>query len=136
MPPKEADEIKYRMCVYMQMPDSLFFILEGDVEMLDEGAVLRMLKTGDTFGAEAVLCNITTPLEFKSASFCRVLLMPRAELNVRVIECTPCDPCPREFGIGTKRENNIHPHRRKGAPSGEQNIHVGSEKADKVRETV
>jgi CRP-like cAMP-binding protein len=72
------------------MPDSLFFIMEGDVEMLDEGAVLRLLKTGDTFGEEAVLCNITTPLEYKSSSFCRVLLMPRAELQ-HVLEKSPAE---------------------------------------------
>jgi CRP-like cAMP-binding protein len=72
-----------------QMPDSLFFILEGDVEMLDEGAVLRLLKQGDTFGEEAVLCNITTPLEYRSASFCRALLMPRAELQVSANEAAP-----------------------------------------------
>lgn len=102
-----------------QMPASLFFIVEGTVEMTDEGAALRLLKEGDTFGEEAVLCNVTTPvrplrlqrewvrsdlasvgplrlvgrraqLEYKTVSFCRVLLLDRMELN-SVLEKMPAE---------------------------------------------
>jgi len=46
-----------------EMPESVFFVMEGEVEIKDDDTVIRKVVKGELFAEEGVVCGVTTPVQ-------------------------------------------------------------------------